>query len=89
MKTIHSDKLKECPFCGGNASSTEKESDKGRPVWAIKCSTGFCISMRRSSKKEVIEDWNTRAKPKTQQIPTCPDCNAQLECFCPDCEDDY
>jgi len=56
--------LKACPFCGGAASDPTNES-KGRPVWIISCYQ-FCISMRRNSKSEVIECWNTR-KPEPGQ----------------------
>ena len=51
--------LKECPFCGSRATDPEKTNTSGRNVWETKC-VHFCIYMRRSSKKELVRDWNRR-----------------------------
>lgn len=51
--------LLPCPFCGHPASEPHKLNPTGKPTWQINCGE-FCISMRRGSRKEVIQDWNTR-----------------------------
>jgi hypothetical protein len=52
--------IKNCPICGGEADKPFKISLTGRSSWKITC-VQYCISMVRSSKKGVIEDWNTRS----------------------------
>lgn len=54
--------LKPCPICGAKASEPEKINrppTKGRPIWETGC-VNYCIFMKRGSKKELIESWNTR-----------------------------
>lgn len=51
--------LKNCPFCGMSPKEPEKRPQSGRPIWDITCKL-YCITMTRTSKKEVIQDWNKR-----------------------------
>ena len=55
-------KLLECPFCGCPANQPVNETPWKRPTWEISC-TQYCFSMRRDTKKAVIESWNRRVKP--------------------------
>jgi len=59
--------LLSCPFCGHPAQSPEKENATGRAVWMIRCSV-YCVSMRRGTKKEVVNDWNTRKGNDTNEF---------------------
>lgn len=58
--------LLPCPFCGNEPYQPEDWANKGRgkkhfkPNWVIHC-TQHCIAMSRATKKEVVQDWNTRA----------------------------
>lgn len=53
--------LKNYPFCGASAQQPEKLSGFASPYWRIECSL-FCVSITRRSKKEVVNDWNTRVE---------------------------
>ena len=68
------DKLKSCPFCGGEAKTVEigfffdTESSYG-----IKCNRCHaCSSMRCGSEEEAIEAWNRRVD--TVEVVMCKDC---------------
>lgn len=62
-----SEKLKPCPFCGGEAIA-KKDADKNRYNWYVTCSyaTWDCPCMPSTgyydTKKHAIEAWNRRAK---------------------------
>lgn len=58
--------LKPCPFCGGNASQPENTST-GRPEWKIGCTTMFCTSIKRVTKRDAVNDWNTRPDVESLQ----------------------
>lgn len=55
--------LKPCPFCGTAANEPVKEQRRlgsaARPMWEITCAW-YCIAMRRGTRRQVIQDWNTR-----------------------------
>ena len=53
-------KLKNCPFCGGNASMIE---NREMPSWRmVMCFTCGIRTAYRKSAKEAAEDWNRRPK---------------------------
>lgn len=56
--------LKPCPFCYGGASQPIKlEPALGktmRAVWTIGCITAYCVTVRDTSCKAVVNLWNTR-----------------------------
>lgn len=66
------EKLKNCPFCNADDVSIHliytlwHESqiiDKDEEPSEVAISCGDCgIDMKRETRKEVIKDWNTRAK---------------------------
>ncbi len=60
------EQLKPCPFCGTAACEPENITPTKRPSWKIRC-TWYCVSMVRSTKKEVIKDWNTRANSEVAE----------------------
>jgi len=52
------EKLKPCPFCGGEA--TIQGSEKGKCCWAM---CGGCLSARGgncATEEEAVEAWNKR-----------------------------
>ncbi|MGD2065584.1 MAG: hypothetical protein PVI43_00255 [Candidatus Bathyarchaeota archaeon] len=53
--------LLPCPFCGAPAAPAVNETPTKRPTWRIGC-INYCVSMRRGTKRDVIADWNTRAR---------------------------
>ena len=56
---VSSTELLDCPFCGSSASVPRKDSERGRAIWAISCNQ-WCVTMRRGTRKAVINDWNKR-----------------------------
>jgi Lar family restriction alleviation protein len=60
------DKLKPCPFCGGNAEMTKENHGIGRPfVYRVGCLTINCCGRvmtqtGQHTKAEASELWNTR-----------------------------
>jgi hypothetical protein len=66
LKSGHGDipqnkEVNSCPFCGGGAIGPHRTTKDGkRPIWEIHCAR-HCVHMRRTTKKEVLLDWNTRA----------------------------
>lgn len=54
------DKLKPCPFCGGEAVYMDKHTPAERPHPTIECFDCSC-SMSEISKDFLIESWNRRA----------------------------
>lgn len=54
--------IKPCPFCGSRINPKNIYNEnllKGRPLWKLSCGR-YCVSMRRPTRKTLIEDWNTR-----------------------------
>lgn len=51
-------KLKECPFCGGEAIL----DDNGDGYYWVKCGTCECVMDGKNNKQEAIKEWNTRIK---------------------------
>ena len=55
------DKLKPCPFCGGEASFVNCEIP---PQWYVRCSKGCCEQTKLYlSKAEAKKAWNRRTVP--------------------------
>ena len=56
-------KLRECPFCGGEAKIDWYEDDSNKTHWFIYCCDCSCeLSFNtETSKEEAIETWNSRA----------------------------
>ena len=58
--------LKPCPICGHPATQPQNIARPSqRPMWEISCGV-FCIAMRRSSKAQVIAEWNQRTTSDPQ-----------------------
>lgn len=58
------DKLKPCPFCGGEAFMDEGIDADGATVYRIGCAhliCGMCPRTVNYSKEDTIEAWNRRA----------------------------
>ena len=59
-----SDKLKPCPFCGGNADIEDiSEPEDMNAIWMIVCkkcggSASFGMGGRDATKDEAISTWN-------------------------------
>lgn len=54
------DKLKCCPFCGGNAVTIV--DDETETLFGVKCfHCGGCIDAEKETLDEAIEAWNRRA----------------------------
>lgn len=57
------DKLKSCPFCGGEAKIIEVKDNPPETI-AIQCKSGCGVSVHNKWMEEnvLIERWNTRAE---------------------------
>ena len=67
------EKLKPCPFCGGEPFMVDAEID-GRVYYIVKCGTCHCTSgVMQMSRPAAAEAWNRRVER------TCPDSWKQLE----------
>lgn len=54
------DKLKKCPFCGGNANIIKYTPDDNTTVFSVEC-TGCCVSLDYfDTEEEAKQTWNTR-----------------------------
>lgn len=74
-------KLKECPFCGGEAKIIKQGHREYAPTYYVRCTTIFCRIATPHYKKEaeVIRIWNTR-KPMdriVEQLEEYQDNNSQ------------
>lgn len=60
-KVPASNPLLPCPFCGAIPKEpiNINTGTSRRPEWKLHCPR-FCVSMARSTRKELISDWNTR-----------------------------
>ena len=54
------DKLKPCPFCGGEAKLNRQITPLGKKQWTVKCDCGVLFHYRNRRWK-AIEAWNRRA----------------------------
>lgn len=54
------EKLKPCPFCGGEAEIKETENDVGCKIWYIECSDCELTIKNGYLPKGLIRKWNTR-----------------------------
>lgn len=59
VRTLRAIELKPCPFCGGPANPPGRVLKAGRTVWMATCFAG-CVEMWRSSKAQLVQDWNGR-----------------------------
>ena len=71
------DKLKPCPFCGGEAEYSTIDSSYVIPFGTIHhfvtCKNNHCLEglySRGNTKEEAIEAWNNRPSPWHTGIPT-------------------
>ncbi len=77
-----SDRLKPCPFCGGNASAgfiSGGENTGGHYISCDQCdaSTGLRFSCGEDARPLLAEQWNKRSLG---------DMRRHIICLCPDCE---
>ena len=61
MSDINKTELKKCPFCGGEAGITTKETDQ---LTYIRCSNCGVATPLYYAKVKAIEAWNTRIDDK-------------------------
>ena len=55
------EKIKECPFCGGNADTVRYWNEKGDVVrWAVVCHGCFGCMNNCQTEEEAIAFWNRR-----------------------------
>ena len=55
------EKLKPCPFCGGEALLIEPENNCGRG-YSVDCYNGDVWTKSYDTEQEAVNAWNTRAK---------------------------
>lgn len=78
-------KLLPCPFCGGDPQQPETITKPPKhPIWEISCSQ-MCFSMRRGTRKEVVQGWNKRAlkQPRITREQVREIRNLSFECYLP------
>ena len=53
------EKLKPCPFCGGEAELVDCD-----PRWFVRCKKYYCVEQRSMwvPKSEAVKQWNRRVK---------------------------
>lgn len=61
------DKLKPCPFCGGEARVFEERGLTTTRIY-VRCMKCFCNTSAYNSRKLVIEKWNRRASKEVAAI---------------------
>lgn len=59
MSTSVSMKLRECPFCGGEAEKITS-SDGFTSIGCLACNPIFGVMIQRTTEAEAIAAWNTR-----------------------------
>ncbi len=57
------DKLKLCPFCGGNAAIRQRPAHVGRGIYTPKCTNKYCLASGEPfvTEREAAVFWNRRA----------------------------
>lgn len=75
------EKLKPCPFCGGEAEITETKMFRNQDCYVQCKGCGACTKFRFGDecRKQAIDDWNTRHAPRTPNGAYVPAGNARLE----------
>lgn len=66
------EKLKDCPFCGGQAEIIKTEFE-GERVYSVSCEDCNATTGASSDKGFVIEVWNCRE----ENLLPCPNCGGQ------------
>ena len=69
------DKLMNCPFCGGKANVIEAKHREYQSTYYVYCKHCRCKSMESQCLRDVIEAWNTR-KPIDNIVEQLEDANA-------------
>ena len=62
-------KLRECPFCGGQAELRTYLASNGKKSWSVRCKNMCAVTCghtengkwRATMRKEAINTWNRRA----------------------------
>ena len=69
------EKLKPCPFCGGEASlfTTDEIGYLGSDRFTTKCNGCFCGTGHYAGPERAIEAWNRRPAPENKAL-TCTGC---------------
>ena len=64
------EKLKPCPFCGGEASlfTTDEIGYLGSDRFTTKCNGCFCGTGHYAGPERAIEAWNRRAQPANEPL---------------------
>lgn len=64
-----SEKLKPCPFCGGEPYMVDAEID-GRAHYIVKCGACYCTTgVMEMSRSKAAEAWNRRAERTCHMLP--------------------
>lgn len=61
-----------CPCCNGRALILQKYRTYPG-MWSAVCGECYICTPWRTSRKEALKDWNTRAKPPIGECGTCKD----------------
>ena len=79
------EKLKTCPFCGGEAelrSFTSKENNQ--EIWYVTCQICEVFIENFKTKQQAIEAWNlrtTREYSQNEKLKECPFCGSNAKVF--------
>ena len=80
------DKLKPCPFCGGEATKMTS-SDGFTSIGCLECNPVFGVMVQATTEAEAIKAWNTRAERTCKYAGDeisggCSECHGWLDPAC-------